>query len=51
MAKYGDRIVMYEKRPEVTWATMGSVSYTAHAYSEEEVREFTRFVQERKENA
>ena len=51
MEKYGDRIVMYEHRPEVTWATMGSVSYTAHAYSEEEVYEFGRFVQARKENA
>ena len=51
MEKYGDRIVMYEHRPEVTWATMGSVSYTAHAYSEEEVHEFMQFVQARKENA
>ena len=48
MAKYGDRIVMYEHMPEVTWATMGNVSYTAHAYSEEEVYAFIKFVQTRK---
>ena len=51
MAKYGDKITMYEIRPEVTWDTMGSVSYTAHAFSEEEVYEFMRFVQAKKENA
>ena len=51
MAKYGSQITMYEHMPEMNWATMGSVSYTAHAYSEEEVREFMDFVQTRKENA
>ena len=39
---------MYEHMPEVTWATMGNVSYTAHAYSEEEVYAFIKFVQTRK---
>ena len=51
MAKYGDRITMYEIRPQVTWDTMGSVSYTAHAFSEEEVYEFRDFVQAKKGNA
>ena len=50
MEKYGDRIVLFQHRPEVTWATMGNVSYIAHAYSEKEVYEFMRFVQARREH-
>ena len=50
MARYGDRIVMYEHMPEVNWPSMGDISYTAHAYSQEEVDEFIRFVQTRKEH-
>ena len=46
LARYGDRIVMCERMPELMWASMGCQMYTAHAYSEEEVREFIRFVQE-----
>ncbi len=49
MAKYGNKIVMYEHMPEINWPSMGDISYTAHAYSEEEVDEFIRFVQTRKE--
>ena len=47
LARYGDQIVMCERMPELMWATMGCQMYTAHAYSEEEVREFIDFVHER----
>ena len=50
LARYGDRIAMCERMPEIMWATMGCQMYTAHAYSEEEVQEFIRFVQERAED-
>ena len=46
MAKYGDRITMCERMPEIMWATMGCMMYMAQAYSEQEVQEFIRFVQE-----
>ena len=46
LAKYGDRITMCERMPEIMWATMGCMMYMAHAYSEQEVQEFIRFVQE-----
>ena len=49
LAKYGNKIVMYEHMPELMWATMGNHSFTAHAYSVEEVEEFINFVQARKE--
>ncbi|MBR1757881.1 MAG: carbamoylphosphate synthase large subunit [Lachnospiraceae bacterium] len=47
LARYGERIVMCERMPELMWATMGCQMYTAHAYSEEEVQEFIAFVHER----
>ena len=46
LQRYGSRIVMCERMPELMWATMGCQMYTAHAYSEEEVQEFIRFVHE-----
>ena len=51
LEKYGDRIVMCERMPELMWATMGCQMYTAHAYSEEEVRAFVAFVHERETEA
>ena len=51
LEKYGDRIVMCERMPELMWATMGCQMYTAHAYSEEEVRAFVAFVHEREAEA
>ena len=47
LARYGDRIVMCERMPELMWATMGCQMYTAHAYSEAEVEDFVRFIHER----
>ena len=47
LARYGGRIVMCERMPELMWATMGCQMYTAHAYSEDEVREFIAFIHER----
>ena len=47
LARYGDRIVMCERMPELMWETMGCQMYTAHAYSLEEVNEFIRFIHER----
>ena len=46
LQKYGDRITMCERMPEIMWATMGCMMYMAQAYSEQEVQEFIRFVQE-----
>ena len=46
LSKYGDRMTMCERMPEIMWATMGCQMYMAHAYSEQEVQEFIRFVQE-----
>ena len=46
LQKYGDRITMCERMPEIMWATMGCMMYMIHAYSEQEVQEFIRFVQE-----
>ena len=46
-ARYGERIVMCEEMPKLMWATMGRQMYTAHAYSENEVREFIDFVHAR----
>ncbi len=46
LQKYGDRITMCERMPEIMWATMGCMMYMAHAYSEQEVQEFIQFVQE-----
>ncbi len=48
-AKYGDRMAMCERMPELMWATMGCQMYTVHAYSMDEVNEFISFVQTRKD--
>ena len=47
LARYGSRIVMCERMPELMWETMGCQMYTAHAASEAEVQEFIRFIHER----
>ena len=47
LARYGDRIVMCERMPELMWETMGCQMYTAHAYSLREVQEFIAFIHER----
>ena len=46
LERYGSRIVMCERMPELMWATMGCQMYTAHAYSEDEVRSFIDLVHE-----
>ena len=51
LEKYRDRIVMCERMPELMWATMGCQMYTAHAYSEAEVKEFIAFIHEQEEQA
>ena len=47
LAKYGDRIVMCERMPELMWATMGNQMYTAHARTEEDAKEMIAFIHER----
>ena len=49
LARYGGRIVMCERMPELMWATMGCQMYTAQARSEDEVREFIGYIHERVE--
>ena len=49
MARYGERIVMAERMPEVLSGAMGNEMYTAVVASEEAVREFADFVEERAE--
>ena len=49
LARYGDKIVMCERMPPLMWATMGCQMYTAHAYSEEEVREFIACIHQERE--
>ena len=49
MARYGDRIVMAERMPDVLSGAMGNEMYTAIVDSEEEVSTFADFVQERAE--
>lgn len=46
MAKYGDRIVMNERMPDVLAGTMGNYLYTAHAKDEDDAKEFIAFVHE-----
>ncbi len=45
-AKYGSRMTMCERMPQIMWATMGCQMYMIHAYSEQEVQEFIEFVQQ-----
>ncbi len=47
LARYGDRIVMCERMPELMWATMGNQMYTAHAADLAAVQEFIHFVHQR----
>ena len=49
MEKYGDRIVMAERMPDVLSGAMGNEMYTAVVASEQAVYEFADFVQERAE--
>ena len=49
MARYGDKIVLYERLPALWEEQMGNVTYMAHAADEEAAKEFIRFVQERAE--
>jgi len=49
MARYGERIVMAERMPEVLSGAMGNEMYTAVVASEKAVREFADFVEERAE--
>ena len=49
MEKYGERIVMAERMPEVLSGAMGNEMYTAVVASEEAVRKFADFVEERAE--
>ena len=46
LQKYGSRMTMCERMPQIMWATMGCQMYMIHAYSEQEVQEFIEFVQE-----
>ena len=45
--KYGERIVMAERMPDVLSGAMGNEMYTAIVDSEEEVNEFADYVQEK----
>ena len=49
MAKYGGSIVMAERMPDVLSGAMGNEMFTAVLESEDEVKEFAGFVQERAE--
>ena len=49
LARYGNRIVMCERMPEVLSAAMGSQMYTAKVPAMEDVQEFIEFVQKRAE--
>ena len=44
LARYGDRLVMQERMPEIFSAAMGNEMYTAKLDSEEERDDFIRFV-------
>lgn len=48
MEKYGSCMMMQEEMPAVNVPQMGNVMYTAKLMTEEETREFIRFVTERK---
>ena len=49
MDRYGDCIVMAERMPDVLSGAMGNEMYTALVESEEALREFADFIQERAE--
>ena len=46
LARYGNRIVMCERMPELMVRTMGNQMYTAKLDTEDDVRAFIRFVHE-----
>jgi hypothetical protein len=46
MERYGDKIVMAERIPQVWSGAMGDYMYTAHATDEEAAKEMIRFVQQ-----
>lgn len=46
-SKFAGRIVMAERMPDILAGAMGNSMYTAHAYSEDEAREFIEFVHAR----
>ncbi len=46
--KYGSRIMMEERLPEIWWGAMGNYMYIAKAKSEEEAEDFISFVLEKK---
>ena len=48
MEKYGNRIVMCERMPQLMWDQMGNQNYTAILPDEEATHEYIRFVQEYK---
>lgn len=48
LERYGDKIVMCERIPDILSGAMGNQMYTAHAASEEDVKEMIRFVQEKR---
>lgn len=47
LARYGDKIVMCERMPELMVATMGNQMYTAHAADLDAALEFIRYVHRR----
>jgi hypothetical protein len=48
LQKYGDKIVMCERIPDILSGAMGNQMYTAHAADEEAALEMIRFVQEQR---
>ena len=46
MERYGKNMAMCERMPDILASAMGNQMYTAHAYSEAEVKEFIEFVQQ-----
>ena len=47
MEKYGDRMVMAERMPDVLSGAMGNEMYTAVITDEKEIWEFADFVEKR----
>lgn len=48
LARYGSKIVMCERMPDILSGAMGNQMYTAHAADREAAMEFIRFVQEKR---
>ena len=47
LERYGDRMVMCERIPDILTGAMGNQMYTAHAADEDAVFEFIRFIHEK----